>query len=100
MPVYILILTAMWLIFQIAINSIQRQHEAEADVYGVRLAVARGVPLEKAKLTLIMLSEKSRHDPEPFWLFKYLFYDHPPLGERLSNIAKVETRSPEGVRRQ
>lgn len=87
LPVYVMIFVAAWLPCQAVRYAIHRQHEAYADIYGVQLTVGNGfITLEEAKESLIRSSAYNFNDPDPAWLFKVLFMDHPPLVERLKNM--------------
>jgi Zn-dependent protease with chaperone function len=89
-----LVLLLCWPAHQIGLNALQRPYEAQADVFSVQLTVPGRVSLEAAKSSLIKVDQSSGLDPNPFWLFKHLFYDHPPLFERLRNIEEAVRQQP------
>ncbi len=85
-PLYVLIFVTTWLVFQAVRCALARPHEAEADRYATQLTVPRKVSLDSAKSSLIKISRSNLRDPDPYWFDKWLFYDHPPLKERLQII--------------
>lgn len=89
-PAYAVLLVLMWPAVQATRNALKRPNEARADAFGARLAVGgRLISLEQAKAALIRGNQYNSTDPDPAWLFKVLFYDHPPLVERLRNLDEV-----------
>jgi Zn-dependent protease with chaperone function len=100
-PVYVMILVLLSPAVRITQNALKRPNEAQADVYGIRLAVGNKlISLEQAKGSLLRSHEFSLLDPDPAWLFKILLYDHPPLVERLRNIDEaVKEMQTETMRR-
>jgi len=89
-PAYAVLLILMWPAVQATRNALKRPNEARADVFGTRLTVGgRLISLEQAKAALIRGNQYNSTDPDPVWMFKVLFYDHPPLVERLRNLDEV-----------
>lgn len=87
LPVYVIIFVAAWPAFQAGRCAVLRPYEGRADFVGVQALVQRKlISPEDAKAALIKMHQTNRTDPDPAWLSKLFFYDHPTLDERLRNI--------------
>ncbi|HEV2106054.1 MAG TPA: M48 family metallopeptidase, partial [Candidatus Eisenbacteria bacterium] len=79
LPVVVLALTlvsAAGLPFE---NAVSREFEHQADVYGLELTRDN----DAAARAFLAFERVNRSDPEPGRWVRLLFYDHPPLGERI-----------------
>ena len=84
LPVFILVLSIFAFVASPIFSSYSRNHEHEADVYG--LEVIHGIipdSQQVAAQAFQILGEINLSDPQPNPLIKIWLYDHPPLNERL-----------------
>jgi Zn-dependent protease with chaperone function len=87
LPLYVILFAAAWPAFQAARCAIERPNEAAADRASVQFLVQRNlITPDDAKQALTEMNRFNLHDPDPDLLSWLLFYDHPPLAERLQNI--------------
>lgn len=80
LPLLMLVLTALGLVLSPAQNALSRFFERQCDRYALdRTQNADAFRSAFAKLALI-----NKSDPDPLPIVAWLFYDHPPIRERLA----------------
>jgi len=79
LPVFILITGALFFVFNPLNNVLSRRFERQADRYVLR-AVKNTFPFRSA---LAGLANRNLSNAYPEWWVKFLYYSHPPIGERL-----------------
>jgi len=83
-PAFILILFLVSFLLQPIQNWYSRVLEKEADEFAVNVTKNK-----KAFISLMKkLAERNLADPNPSKIVKYLFYDHPPISERIRRYEK------------
>jgi STE24 endopeptidase len=80
LPLVLLVLTALGLILAPAQNALSRFFERQCDLYALR---ATGTPAAY-RSAFAKLATINKSDPKPHWLVVWLFYDHPPIRERIA----------------
>ena len=79
LPLVALVLTIFGLILQPAENALSRCFERQCDRYALERTGAR----EAYRSAFVKLARLNKSDPDPHPLVSWLFYDHPPIRERL-----------------
>lgn len=79
MPVLAIAFTIVVFAAQPALNALSRGAEHQSDVYGLEITRDN----DAAARAFLKLAQDNRADPEPAGWVKFLFYSHPPLGERI-----------------
>ena len=89
LPLLLLVVTVVSFLFEPALNSLSRELEHNADVYG--LEVTHGIvpdAPQAAAQAFQILGEVSLSDPDPSGFVKFWLYDHPALPERVRFAAE------------
>ena len=84
LPVMMLLLSIFAFLLTPIDNAVSRHFEHQADQFG--LEAIHGVvinPSDAAASALETLGEVDLEAPNPTWLEKFWFYDHPPIDERI-----------------
>jgi len=79
MPVLSLALTVVTFLAQPGLNAISRGVEHESDIYGLEITHDN----DAAARAFLKLAQDNRSNPDPAPWVKFMFYGHPPLGERI-----------------
>jgi STE24 endopeptidase len=80
LPLVLLVLSAFGLILSPALNALSRFFERQCDRY----ALERTRLNEAYRSAFAKLARLNKSDPDPHPLVVWLFYDHPPIRERLA----------------
>src|SRR5262249_59752338 len=80
LPLLLLVLTAFGLVLAPAQNALSRFFERQCDRY----ALARTGHVGAYRSAFIKLARINKSDPDPHPLVAWLFYDHPPIRQRLA----------------
>lgn len=80
LPLVLFVLTVFGLLLQPAENALSRFFERQCDRY----ALDRTQHRDAYRSAFIKLARTNKSDPDPHPLVARLFYDHPPIRERLS----------------
>ena len=78
-PVFMFILFAMGFAIMPIKNAFSRKLEKDSDIFALKVTRDR----EAFASLMKKLAEKNLSDPSPHPLVKFLFYDHPPVSERV-----------------
>lgn len=84
LPLVLFVLTVFGLLLQPAENALSRFFERQCDRY----ALERTQHREAYRTAFIKLARTNKSDPDPHRLVAWLFYDHPPIRERLALAAR------------
>lgn len=79
LPLFALAMLAFGLVTMPAGNFLSRQMERAADLYALRTTGKR----EAFRSVMLKLADQNLSDSEPPAWVKFLFYSHPPIGERI-----------------
>lgn len=91
LPVLLLLLSIFSFLFDPISNAYSRHIEHQADVYG--LEVTHGILPDAAQTaanSFQVEGESSLADPDPNPLNVFLFYDHPPISDRVSFLLNYD----------
>src|SRR5262249_58396351 len=80
LPLLLLVLAAFGLVLSPAQNALSRFFERQCDRY----ALARTGHVGAYRSAFIKLARINKSDPDPHPLVAWLFYDHPPIRQRLA----------------
>ena len=78
-PAFMLILFIVGLFLLPLQNGFSRKMEKEADLFALKVTKDKNVFISLMR----KLAEKNLADPNPSRIVKFLFYDHPPISERI-----------------
>jgi STE24 endopeptidase len=84
LPVLMLLLAIFTFALNPLTNAISRHYEHQADQYG--LEVTHGLTTDSGQVaaqSFNVLGDVDLADPEPNWLHVFLFYNHPPIPDRI-----------------
>lgn len=84
LPVLMLLLAIFTFALNPLTNAISRHYEHQADQYG--LEVTHGLTTDSGQVaaqSFNVLGDVDLSDPEPNWLDVFLFYNHPPIPDRI-----------------
>jgi STE24 endopeptidase len=84
LPVLMLLLAIFTFALNPLTNAISRHYEHQADQYG--LEVTHGLTADSGQVAaqaFNVLGDVDLADPEPNWLDVFLFYNHPPIPDRI-----------------
>jgi STE24 endopeptidase len=79
LPLFVLVLGLFGLLLAPAQNALSRFFETQCDTY----ALMRTANPSAYRSAFIKLAKLNKSDPDPHPLIAWLFYDHPPIRERL-----------------
>lgn len=87
LPLFVLVLGLFGLLLAPAQNALSRFFEFQCDSY----ALKRTANPPAYRSAFIKLAKLNKSDPDPHPLVAWLFYDHPPIRERLAlaNVSRV-----------
>jgi STE24 endopeptidase len=80
LPLVLLVLAVFGLILSPALNALSRFHERQCDRY----ALDRTANAAAYRSAFIKLARINKSNPDPHPLVAWLFYDHPPIRQRLA----------------
>jgi STE24 endopeptidase len=80
LPLVLLVLALFGLVLSPALNALSRFHERQCDRY----ALDRTANASAYRSAFIKLARINKSNPDPHPLVAWLFYDHPPIRERLA----------------
>jgi STE24 endopeptidase len=80
LPLFVLVLGLFGLMLAPAQNALSRFFEFQCDSY----ALKRTANPSAYRSAFIKLAKLNKSDPDPHPLIAWLFYDHPPIRERLA----------------
>jgi STE24 endopeptidase len=80
LPLVLLVLSVFGLILSPALNALSRFHERQCDRY----ALDKTANAAAYRSAFIKLARINKSNPDPHPLVAWLFYDHPPIRERLA----------------
>jgi len=95
LPVLLLLLSIFSFLFDPISNAYSRHIEHQADVYG--LEVTHGIlphPAQAAADSFQVEGESALADPTPNRLDVFLFYDHPPISDRVRFLLNYDPWAP------
>jgi STE24 endopeptidase len=87
MPLLLLTLTLFTLALAPAQNALSRYFERQCDLY----ALERTQAAQAYRSAFAKLAQTNKSDPHPSRLVVWLFYDHPPIGDRLALAEKFKS---------
>jgi STE24 endopeptidase len=96
LPLLLLVLGLFGLVLTPAQNALSRFFETQCDRY----ALARTGNAAAYRSAFIKLAQLNKSDPDPNPLVAWLFYDHPPIRERLALVGPGVRSQESGVRNQ
>jgi STE24 endopeptidase len=88
LPLVLLVLSLFGLLLAPLQNALSRAFERQAD----RFALDRTGRPEAFRSAFVKLARLNKADPDPHPLVAWLFYDHPPIRERLALASVCEAR--------
>jgi STE24 endopeptidase len=82
LPLVLFVLSVFGLVLSPAENALSRFFEVQCDRY----ALLRTGNREAYRAAFIKLARLNKSDPDPHPLAAWLFYDHPPIRQRLALV--------------